>query len=416
MAKSRRRRRCISAIHWVRASRAPALLGAISVLAVIGARPAHAQKYTVLHSFSGQPMDGAAPQAALLADSDRNLYGTTFSGGASGAGVVFKVDKTGEETVLYSFTGGVDGGNPYAGLVRDSGGNLYGTTYFGGTFSSPLCVSGCGVVFKLDATGTESVLHSFTRGVDGANPYAGLLQDSAGNLYGTTTLGGESGDGVVFKLDPTGNYSVLHSFGGSSGAIPNAGVILDSEGNLYGTASAEGTGGNGCEGGGSSCGIVFKLDPAGSLTVLHSFTGGADGGNPFAGVILDEMGNLYGTTTDGGANSSCCGVLFKLDPSGTLTVLHTFTGGTDGGSPYAGLTRDAAGNLYGTATAGGVKDNGVVYKLDAAGNFSVLYSFSGATSGDKPYGGVIRGSRGNLYGTTISGGRTSAGVIFWLEP
>ena len=241
----------------------PALAaGAMFVAAVIGTPAAQAQTYTVLYRFRGP--DGAQPvYGRLIGDSAGNLYGTTVDGGASGLGVVFKLDKTGE-TVLHSFNG-TDGSEPFAGLIRDSTGNLYGTTKFGGIW-------GNGVVFELDTTGTETVLYSFTGGTDGSLPYASLIRDSAGNLYGTTFEGGASGSGVVFELDTTGTETVLYSFTGRGhGANPVAGLIRNSAGNLYGTTA---------NGGASGHGVVFKVDTTGKETVLYSFTGGADGGNP----------------------------------------------------------------------------------------------------------------------------------------
>jgi uncharacterized repeat protein (TIGR03803 family) len=237
----------------------------------------------VLHSFASPPK-GALPEAGLIADSSGNFYGTTASGGAANEGVVYKLDTAGHETVLYSFTGWADGGSPYAGVTRDSAGNLYGTTVVGGTAA--------GVVYKLDTTGHETVLYSFTGFADGGYPKGGVTRDSAGNLYGTTTMGGAWGHGVVFEVDSIGNETVLYSFmGGFDGALPLAGVIRDSAGNLYGTTS---------EGGASQAGVVYKLDPAGQETVLYTFTGGADGANPYAGLTFDSAGNLYGTTEYGG--------------------------------------------------------------------------------------------------------------------
>jgi uncharacterized repeat protein (TIGR03803 family) len=258
-------------------------------------------------------------------------------------GVVYKLDPTGHQTVLHSFTGGADGGSPYAGVIRDAAGNLYGTTNLGGTANA-------GVVYKLDPTGHETVLHSFTGGADGGRPTAGVILDSAGNLYGTAYNGGTANAGVVYKLDPSGNETVLYSFTGrADGGFPSAGVIRDLAGNLYGTA----------DGPIANLGVVYKLDPAGNETVLHSFTGGADGGNPQAGVIRDSAGNLYGTTAQGGVG---LGVVYKLDPSGNETVLYSFSGGADGGYPIAGVMRDATtGNLYGTTRGGGKWYTGVVF-------------------------------------------------------
>ena len=340
---------------------------------------------------------GSTPYGGVVGDSSGNLYGTTYSGGTANGGVAYKLDAAGQETALYSFTGGADGGQPFASVVRDSAGNLYGTTVNGGTADA-------GVVYELDPTGQETVLYNFTGGADGASPYAGVIRDAAGNLYGTTTAGG-TGAGVVYKLDTANHETVLYTFtGGADGKGPYAGVVLDSTGNLYGTTYYGGTG----------AGIAYKVDTAGHETVLHTFTGGTDGGNPFAGVIRDSAGNLRGTTYFGGTGGA--GVVYKLDPTGQETVLYSFTGGADGGFPYAGVIRDPAGNLYGTTDLGGTASAGAVYKLDTAGQETVLYSFTGAADGSRPYAGVIRDSAGNLYGTTSVGGPSGVGVIFRLTP
>ena len=327
---------------------------------------------------------------SLTMDAADNLYGTTEEGGTVcpgvGCGVVWKLapNPKGSRTVnlLHQFGGG-DGAAPHAGVVLDAAGNLYGTTQDGGG-SGTVCSGGCGVVFKLapnpDGTWTESVLHRFT-GPDGNQPLAGLNFDAAGNLYGTTLYGGTQEEGTVFKLAPNSNgtwtESVLYSFTGPDGAGPAAGLTFDAAGNLYGTTIYGGPAG--CNGEtGEMCGVVFKLapNPDGTWTesVLHSFfTAGDDGAGPYAGLTLDEAGNLYGTTVQGGS-AACtdgCGVVFKLVPSadGTWTesVLHRFTGGADGAGPWAGLVFDAAGNLYGTTIQGGsaacTNGCGVVFKL-----------------------------------------------------
>jgi uncharacterized repeat protein (TIGR03803 family) len=349
---------------------------------------------TVLHNFPTPPK-GAGPNAGVIRDSAGNLYGTTENGGTAGAGVVFKVDTAGRQTVLYSFTGGADGANPYAGVVRDSAGNLYGTTYQGGT--------GHGVVYKLNTAGQETVLYNFTGGDDGGGPN-GVILDSAGNLYGTTVAGGTAGVGVVYELDTARQETVLYSFtGGTDGSYPHAGVIRDSAGNLYGTTEYGGS--TACSFLG--CGVVYKVDTAGQETVLYSFTGGLDGVNPEAGVIRDSSGNLYGTTF--------FGVAYELDTANQLTVLYSFIGGADGGFPEAaGVIRDSAGNLYGTTFTGGAANAGVVYKLDTAGQETVLYGFPSSADGSFTEAGVIRDSAGNLYGTTPSGGASNAGVVYEL--
>jgi uncharacterized repeat protein (TIGR03803 family) len=312
------------------------------------------------------------------------------------------------ETVLHSFTGS-DGANPQAGLIADSAGNLYGTTEFGGA-------SGNGVVFKLSSSGTYTVLHSFT-GSDGANPFAGLIADSSGNLYGTTNGGGNPAinAGVVFELSPSGTYTVLHSFcsstGCSDGTSSQAGLIADSSGNLYGTTPGGGVPGT-CSS--SGCGVVFELSPSGTYAVLHSFTGSFDGAIPAAGLIADSNRNLYGTTEFTAGVGTGNGVVFKLSSSGTYTVLHSFTG-SDGANPFAGLLADSSGNLYGTTGYGGASNDGVVFKLSPGGSETVLYSFAG-TDGIRPAAGLIADRNGNLYGTTSSGGASGNGVVFKLSP
>jgi len=349
---------------------------------------------TVLYSFSGVS-DARIPHAPVITDSAGNLYGTTvYYNTGTDTGAVFKLDAAGQETLLHIFTGGADGGDPGC-VIRGADGNLYGAAFSGGA-------SGLGVVYKLDTAGQQTVLHSFT-GPDGAGPI-GVIRDSAGALYGTTYNGGTSNIGVVFKLDTAGTLTVLHNFANTDGRHPNAGVIRDSQGNLYGTTSY---------GGAANSGVVFKLDKAGNYTILYSFTGGADGFLPNAGVILDAGGNLYGTTTLGGAANM--GVVFKLDTTGHETVLYSFTGGADGGQPYAGVIIDSAGNLYGTTNQGGKWGGGVVYKVDTASHETVLHAFTGGVDGAFPWAGVTRDSEGTFYGTAAGGGAGS-GVVFELTP
>jgi len=302
---------------------------------------------TVLHSFSGSA-DGEFPLPGLIRDGAGNLYGTTLAGGTgSGSnGTVFVVTQIGREAVLHNFAGSPDGGNPFAVLIRDSAGAFYGTTRSGGAF-------GFGSVFKVNLSGKETVLYSFTGGSDGATPFAGLILDSAGNLYGTTYAGGSSaGHGVVFKLDASGTESVLHTFTApTDGANPYAGLVRDNRGNLYGTTYF---------GGASGFGTIFKIDSTGKEAVLHSFAG-PEGANPYFGsLVIDNNGNLFGAASTGGASN--IGTLFRLSPAGTLTVMHTF-GGADGANPLGGLLRDAHGNLYGTTYQGGALGAGAVFKF-----------------------------------------------------
>jgi uncharacterized repeat protein (TIGR03803 family) len=318
-------------------------------------------KETVFYSFTGTAGDGSIPQGTLVRDAAGNFYGTTYSGGdltcsnGQGCGTVFKLDATGNETVLYRFRGyPVDGESPPAGVIRDAAGNLYGTTYGGGAFAA-------GIVFKLDATGQETVLYNFTLGVDGGWPLAGLVRDKAGNLYGTASGGGNvpcGGCGVVFRLDSADHETVLYSFtGGADGSTPHGGLIRDGAGNLYGTTAFGGST-TACNGNG--CGTVFKLDPTGHETILHSFTGN-DGEEPWAGVVRDGLGNLYGTTSLGGAYTY--GTIFKLDTAGKESVLFSFSDYVSGGSPLYTLLMDAVGDIYGTTSAGGPSGGGVVFKL-----------------------------------------------------
>jgi uncharacterized repeat protein (TIGR03803 family) len=306
------------------------------------------QKEIVLYSFAGPPNDGAYPYGSLVADASGNLYGTTESGGASGNGTVFMLEKTGEETVYHSFAGPPkDGAYPYAGLVRDANGNSYGTTEGGGA-------SRYGTVFTLDPTGKETALYSFPGYPNGAYPFAGLLLGASGALYGTTESGGHHGYGTVFTVAKTGKETVLYKFTGApkDGVSPYAGLIQDLAGNLYGTTEL----------GGRGYGVLFKLLKTGREKVLYKFTGfPSDGEYPIGGLVQDKSGNFYGTTKGGGANG--CGTVFELSTTGTETVLHSFDCSTDGGYPYAGLIIDAAGNLYGTTTSGGPSGAGTVFEI-----------------------------------------------------
>jgi len=312
------------------------------------------RKVTVLFGFN---RGGSVPSAGLIQDAKGNLYGTAANGGPYGGGMVFKLDTTGKATVLHKFKRSPDGYNPVAPLVMDADGNLYGTTTSGGN-SSCRPTNGCGVVFEVSKTGKETVLYRFAGTPDGELSDAGLVLDNAGNLYGTTYYGGVYAAGTVFRLDKSGAETVLYSFSAQpDGAVPSAGLIRDGSGNLFGTTQKGGTGT--CFGG---CGTVFMLDPSGSETVLYSFTGSPDGEYPFASLIRDAKGNLYGTTAYGGTekcnngNGQGCGTVFKLTQSKsgwTETVLHSFNGHSDGSYPFAPLLRDAAGNLYGTSYEGG---------------------------------------------------------------
>jgi uncharacterized repeat protein (TIGR03803 family) len=313
----------------------------------------------VLHNFTGGT-DGAKPEASLIMDVAGNLFGTTAAGGAAGAGTVFKVTAKGRETVLYSFIGSTDGASPQAALVTDAAGNLYGTTSAGGSASN-------GTVFKLAAPKKqgrkwrETVLYSFGQGTDGAIPMAGVTFDASGNLYGTTSAGGTYGNGTIFQLKPSQSgwtENLLHNFQGYwDGAIPYAGLILDQSGNLYGAAALAGPGGGG---------TVFELAPSiggWNFAVLYSIPGEGISGT-YRNLLMDASGNLYATThCDGGYYA---GTAYKLTPAGgtwTYASLYVFTGGSDGQFSFSNLVSDKRGDLYGTTKLGGANNFGVIFKI-----------------------------------------------------
>lgn len=365
----------------------------------------------MLYAFSGGS-DGAQPYAGLMRDSAGNLYGTTYTGGLPdcaggyGCGVLFKVAPDGTETVLYSFTNGRHGAGPYAAVIADKTGNLYGTTYYGGA-------SGYGTVFKFTSSGALKTLYNFKGGNDGSFPLAGLIRDKNGDFFGTTSYGGTHGNGTVFELAPHGVETVLYSFSGKGdGGHPSGGLLKDSSDNLYGTTHD----GNGTGCGGAGCGTIFRIAVDGTETTLYAFKGGTDGANSNASLTSDSQGNLYGTTEYGGALDD--GTVFRLTPDGTETVLYSFTFGGDGAYPTASLILDKNGNLYGTTYAGNGfgcfgLGCGSVFKLSPSGSETTLYDFTGQGDGGSPYAGLIKDSNGYLYGTASTGG--NGGTVFKLQ-
>lgn len=392
---------------------------------IVMAQTAQAQTFTTLYKFTGGT-DGGNPYGSLIRNVRGDLYGTTNNGGdllcgaPYGCGTVFKLHGH-KETVIHSFTGSKgDGAHPSSGLIWDEAGNLYGTTTYGGLPYCPFTF-GCGTVFKIDKADKETVVYSFCLKnwpcADGYWPVAGLVRDPAGNLYGTAPNGGiYFVGGTVFKLDNTGKLTVLRSFDQGG---PYAGLIRDAEGDLYST-----TIGDGLYGGGT----VFKMHGH-TETVLYSFGPSQfDGFWPFGRLTRDEEGTFYGTTEAGGSYTCGgvgCGTVFKLDKSRTATFLHRFaTDGKDGVSPVAGLVRDSNGNLYGTTPYGGIYGNGTVFKLDKTGKETILHSFTGGVDGEVPLAELIRDAAGNLYGTASAGGDpncntvygTGCGVVFKITP
>ncbi len=371
--------------------------------------PAQAQTYSdkVLYSFSGG-VDGNEPVfSGVVQDEAGNFYGTTYAGGAFKYGIVFKVDASGNETVLHSFGQGKDGRTPYGGLVIDSSGHLFGATNEGGIWSKN-CTAGCGIVYEIEPGGQEKLLHAFTGGSDGALPYGSLTRDAEGNLYGTTEAGGEYGYGTIFKVDANGTETVLYSFPGQpDGQNPQAGVIRDAAGNLFGTTVAGGT---------YNYGSVFEFSASGEMTLLYSFVAGADGESPDAPLFRTPKGDLYGTTFQGGNG---LGTVFKIDASGKETIVHAFGDfQNDGAYPESPLASDSKGDLYGTTIQGGSGGiyGGIVYQISAQGAYSVVYEFASQSEGGGPNGPLLRGSNGKFYGTTSSGGTANSGTVYELIP
>ena len=380
--------------------------------------------HQVLHSFSGS--DGNGPIAGLVSDSAGNFYGTTDQGGSLNLGTVYELSPAGggswTYTVLHSFSGS-DGSYPFSRVVFDSLGNMYGTTYRGGAhdFGTVFRLSPNG-----SGGWTETVLHNFNTTSlvgDGSFPETGLTFDALGNLYGTTYAGGSKGYGLVFKLTPNGDgtwsKSTVHYFGGGSdGANPNSELVRDSQGNFYGTTYA---------GGGAQLGTVYEISPNGSggytERVLHAFTLTNDGSYPIQStLILDSQGNLYGTTSKGGSHAK--GTVFKLAPNGSggwvKSILHNFGSGTDGADPRTGLIQDAGGNFYGTTYDGGSLGYGSVFKMTPNGSggytTTILHSLFSGSDAAHPYGPLYLDSGGNLYGTSFLGGGSNVGTIYEITP
>ena len=362
--------------------------------------------YGLLYSFGNN--ESAAPYAGLVNVSG-TLYGTTYWGGAisTSNGTVFAVSTSGKESVVYVFKGKPDGFGPEAGLVNVNG-TLYGTTRGGGKSG---CYNnlGCGTVFSVTPSGTETVLHRFRpHSSDGANPYAGLVNVN-GTLYGTTVDGGLNDAGTAFVITRSGKEHVLHSFGSDGdGAYPQA-ALINVKGTLYGTTQYGGAASCGSYG----CGTVFSITPSGTEKVLYSFKGGSgDGARPTASLI-NVKGTFYGTTESGGAHDS--GTVFSVTQTGTETVLYSFKGGSDGELPV-GESHQRQGTLYGTTAMGGAfGENGTLFSITLSGKENVLHDFGDSGDGAQPYDGLINVG-GRLYGTTYAGGANAEGSIFALKP
>lgn len=396
---------------------------ALLLAAGLFAGPARASTFEVLYSFAGDE-DGEYPDSDVDIDAAGNLYGTTVLGGDFGGGTVWQLSPSGSSwvhTVLYSFTGGADGGQPYKGVTLDAEGNLYGTGVTGGSGS---CEGGCGVTYKLTKSGetwTFSVIHAFTGGADGSGPGARVAVDGRGNVYGMTPTGGANGLGVIYGLHPNGNggwrLRVLHTFtGGADGSSGSAGKMLLRDGHIYGAATT---------GGANGSGTIFRLTPTRTgewdFKTLYSFKGAPDGVFPYGALIFDAADNLYGTTYYGGTNG--LGTVYQLAPRATgewrERVLYSFKPEPDGNSSISNLVFDDAGNLYGTTSEGGL-GTGTIFKLLRGENGqwteSIPHSFSDSPDGAFPYSGMVGDGAGNFYGATVHGGDDGDGTIYKFTP
>ena len=373
--------------------------------------------------FSFEEDEGEYADTDLETDSAGNIYGTTVLGGDHGSGTVFQLSPTPDgwvHTVLYSFTGGADGGEPYKGVTLDRQGNLYGTAVTGGSGS---CEGGCGVLYKLTNSGgtwTQSIIHAFTGGDDGSGPGARVTVDQGGNIYGMTPTGGAYGLGTIYKIHQAGGASdlrVIHAFtGGADGGSGSAGRMILRKGRLYGAATTGGSYGSG---------VIFELSPRGvgewAFRPIYSFQGQPDGSFPYGALLFDRSGKIYGTTYYGGDNG--IGAVYELSPrrSGEWDerVIYSFQAGSDGNSPISNLVSDAAGNLYGTTSEGGL-GSGTIFKLSPIGGGqwteTVVHPFQGPPDGAFAYNGMVVDRFGNFYGATVHGGKNDDGSVYKFTP
>jgi uncharacterized repeat protein (TIGR03803 family) len=363
-------------------------LGAIFRMAPNGA-------ITILHPFAGGH-DGAYPYAALIQASDGNFYGTTSQGGACDCGTLFRMTTAGDVTVLHAFNGGTDGAYPLAPLTQGNDGNFYGTTSQGGGPNR-------GTVFRLTADGTLTTVHAFDDS-EGRAPMAPLLEVGDGTFYGTTVAGGHLDLGTIFTVTRTGDARVLVTFE-TDGAVPLAGLARGNDGALYGTTASGGLFG---------LGTFFRLAAGGAVSVLHAFAGWPDGLQPAAAVLQARDGRFYGTTMAGGGNFN--GAAYSVTSTGAVTVLHSFAGVADGYNPLSPLLQATDGNFYGTTSFGGAFNHGTVFRITPDGVFSSVYTFTGGTDGGYPTAGLVQASDGQLYGTTSVNGRFNAGTAFRISP
>jgi uncharacterized repeat protein (TIGR03803 family) len=370
---------------------------------------AFAQNYTesVIYSFGSE---GSHPFVGIAQGSDGKFYGVAYRGGANSnpqvGGVAFSLTMDGGYTALHNFpASATDGSLPEGLMIQGTDGNYYGTTSEGG--ANDEANHGDGTIFKLTPSGKLTILHSFnaSSATDAGTPVAGLIQGTDGNFYGTASEGGPAGGGAVFKITPSGTFSVLHSFtygATTDGFAPFGGLVQGSDGNFYGATTG---------GGANGCGTIFKITPSGSLTLLHSFAA-SEGAQPSASLVEGSDGAFYGTAVSGGS-ANLYGSIFRITSSGTFSVLLSFTGSaTDGGNSYAPLFPGSDGEFYGTAYSGGADNAGTFFKVTSGGKFSLIHSFAGGADGSLPNGGPLQGDDGNFYGTTDGGGASASGTVY----
>jgi len=374
-------------------------LPAITLLVVaMGVGQAGGQTLTNLHTFGSSPTDGVQPRAGLVQDTNGIFYSTTFNGGTNHSGMVFAINAQGTLTNLWSFNG-LDGQNPSAAVVQGTNGNFYGTTVHGGT-------NNLGTVFMLSPQGTFSNLGQFN-GTNGSEPTAGVVLGRDGSFYGTTLSGGTNNGGTVFSITPQGTLTTLWQFATNdpaSGHVLLTGLVQGTDGNFYGTTS---------EGGTNGAGTVFQITPQGLLTSLWQFATNAptNGLAPTSALVQGRDGNFYGTTDAGGTNQD--GTIFRITTNGMLTSLWSFND-TDGKNPD-NLALGNDGNFYGTTPHGGKNENGTVFQFTSQGILTTLWQFGSDTNkGTQPIGTLVQGSDGNWYGTASTGGTNHNGTVFEL--
>lgn len=360
----------------------------LGIAALLAPACAGAATFSILGTVPGAPGIGAA--------TGNTVFGVTPSNGADGSGALFQLAAGNRLSVLHQFTGATDGSVPTAPLARDQAGNLTGIATYGGA-------NGGGTLWRYTASGQFTVLHAFGGSGDGATPLQGPVRDSAGDLFGTTAGGAVSTNGNAFEYAASGAYASLHDFlSGADGHCPFSGLTRSAGGMLFGTTVGNGFGGN-------PTGSVWKLSPSGTLTTLYVFTNGADGEYPMQAPVLDNAGNLYGTTAIRNG-SSFAGALYRISPTQGFTLLHAFVADTDGAQPNGPLMRNTDGNIYGTTATGGPGGQGTVFAITPAGAFSVLHAFTGGADGGAPTGGLAHNASGIIFGGTGSG------QVFRIKP